>query len=299
MLAKDVEEGCRMTDRIYFAALFALCICGCTGGGVSGPQVEAAGASETIKTNILEAGATALQNDAPPDGLDIYLVGFHPMKANPLHQMEAHHFCKQVNEDFAQCTIFDGNTADANLNGIEYIISERLFERLPGAEKQYWHPHNGEILSGQLVSPGLPDMAGHELMRSKMNSYGKTWHVWHTGYYGMRGDELPLGEPMLAWSFNRESEAVPGLVEERDRRMNINSAELRQRRQDLLPVAHRQSGVDALKGKFGRPTRPIPGVVDENAARPIPTNMTAIESSRPSQPASVTSPKPSSRAPSR
>ena len=66
--------------------------------------------------------------------------------------MEAHHFCRQVNEDFAQCALFDGNSEDANLNGIEYIISARVFDQLPVEERPYWHPHNGEILSGQLVA---------------------------------------------------------------------------------------------------------------------------------------------------
>jgi len=50
---------------------------------------------------------------------------FHPMKQEPAHQMEAHHFCKQVNEDFAQCVLFDGNTSAANMTGVEYIISEK------------------------------------------------------------------------------------------------------------------------------------------------------------------------------
>jgi hypothetical protein len=181
------------------------------------------------------------------------------MKEDPQHQMEAHHFCRQVNEDFAQCALFDGNSREANLNGIEYIISEKLFESLAEDEKQYWHPHNGEILSGQLVAPGLPDVAEKELMRGKMNSYGKTWHVWMTGH----GHKLPTGKPMLAWSFNRDGEARPGLVEERDSKMNINSKDIRNKRQDLTALARPQMGVDALKGRFGRPTQDIPGVRDK------------------------------------
>ncbi len=30
--------------------------------------------------------------------------------------MEAHLYCNQVNEDFAQCVLFDGNTKQANFN---------------------------------------------------------------------------------------------------------------------------------------------------------------------------------------
>ena len=105
---------------------------------------------------MLEAGAKLLQSKVSFKAFDIYLVGFHPMKDSPHDQMEAHHYCHQINEDFAQCALFDGNTKDAKLNGIEYIISEKLFNTLPEQEKKYWHPHNGEILSGQLVAPDIP-----------------------------------------------------------------------------------------------------------------------------------------------
>src|SRR5690606_23660982 len=106
------------------------------------------GREKSTRTGVLEVGAKVLQGSAPLRGFDVYLVGFHPMKDHPEHQMTAHHFCNQVNEDFAQCVLFDGNDAEANLTGIEYIISEKLFASLPEGERQYWHPHNGEILSG-------------------------------------------------------------------------------------------------------------------------------------------------------
>jgi Protein of unknown function (DUF1264) len=243
-----------------------LALTGCTGSGATDPAVDVPGRPESTRTTALETGARVMQRDAPTDALEVYLVGFHPMKDDPEHQFEAHHFCRQVNEDFAQCALYDGNTAEANLNGIEYIISERLFERLPEVERQYWHPHNGEILSGQLVGPGLPEIAEKELMRSKINSYGKTWHTWNTGHGNEAGDMLPLGEPALAWSFNRFGEAAPGLVESRDERMGIDPEERRRQRQDLIELARPQEGIDALKSAFRRPTAPIPGVVDKSAA---------------------------------
>ena len=219
------------------------------------------GTEKTPKTRLLEAGAKLLQNNSPVANFDIYLVGFHPMKERPEHQMEAHHYCHQKNEDFAQCVLFDGNTKAANMHGLEYIISEKLFESLAPGEKKFWHPHNGEILSGQLIAPGIPKIAEKALMKSKMNSYGKTWHVWNTGHRGQPNDELPLGEPMLAWSFNRDGEIAPGLVEDRDRKMNLNSAKTRGERADLKNMAKPQMGVDDLKGKFTRPTKDISGVV--------------------------------------
>jgi hypothetical protein len=228
------------------------------------------GEEKSTKTGVLETGAAILQSNAPLGGMDIYLNGFHAARDDATHQMEAHHFCRQVNEDFAQCTLFDGNTKDANLIGIEYIISEKVFDTLPEDERRFWHPHNGEILSGQLVAPGLPAVAEKELMRSKMNSYGKTWHVWNTpSPVSGHGDVLPLGNAMLMWSFSREGELDEKFLKDRDARFKINTAEIGKSRQDLTTLAKPQENVDAMKDMFQGPDlKPIPGVVDKKAAAP-------------------------------
>ena len=186
------------------------------------------------------------------------------MLDNPVQQMEVHHYCHQKSPDFAQCVLFDSNLKDANMTGVEYIISEAMFTTLNSEDRKDWHPHNGEILSGQLVAPGVPEVAERALMKAKMNSYGKTWHFWNTA----QGEKLPTGIPSLAWSFNHDGEIRPELVQDRDSRMHINTAQIRQKRQDLVQDAHPQSGVDRLdSGAFGRPTTPIPGVVDSNPAK--------------------------------
>ncbi len=249
-------------------AIVAAIICTSLVGAACPAQTpQPPGDQKSPKTLTLEAGAGILQSNAPLKPFDIHMVGFHPMKDDPGHQMEAHHYCHQMNEDFAQCTLFDGDGAKARLNGIEYIISEKLFETLPAAERAFWHPHNGEILSGQLVAPGIPAAADKALMRTKMNSYGKTWHVWNTGHEGGAADQLPLGPPMLAWSFSRDGEAIESMVEKRDRRLGINRAQLRRQRADLQRLAKPQAGVDDLKEKFGRPTKEIPGVVAQPLAQ--------------------------------
>jgi Protein of unknown function (DUF1264) len=247
-------------ERSFLSSLLAVSL----GLGCSSPRKdspEPAGREPSSKSQVLEAGARALQDTTPVRQFDIYLVGFHPMKDDPTMQMEAHHYCHQVNQDFAQCVLFDGNTASANMNGVEYIISERLFESLPAEERRSWHPHNYEILSGQLVAPGLPAVAEKSLMKDKMNSYGKTWHVWMTSPHGEKpADTLPIGPPHLAWSFNRDGEAHPGLVENAFQQLKIDSSEKRKDRADLSAVAHPQEGVDALKGAFPGAGAAPPGV---------------------------------------
>lgn len=227
-----------------------------------GPKVNPVGEAKSAQTSIMEQGAKILQTQDPVKQLGVYLVGFHAYKDDPSHQMTAHHFCRLINQDLTQCALFDGNSTEANLTGVEYIISEKVFNELPPDEQQYWHPHNFEILSGTLTAPGLPAATEHDLFKMLMNSYGKTWHTWQTGMHQRAQQKLPFGDPRLAWSFNHEGEAHPGLVESRDRGMNISSSELQNKRKDLVPLAHPQVGVDAISSKFTGPLRSIPGVAD-------------------------------------
>jgi hypothetical protein len=226
------------------------------------PPVKPRGAGRSAWRATLEAGAALLQDTTPLKDFDIYVAGLHCAKHEPGMQMEAHHFCRQVNQDFFQCVLFDGNTVDANLIGIEYIVSERLFDSLPEDEKPYWHPHNYEVLSGQLCAPGLPDVAERAFLKELMNSYGKTWHTWHTGRHdGEPGDALPLGDPKLMWSFNRDGEADERLKRDFQQTMGIDEADKRAQRQAFVALAHPQRGVDAMASEFSGTTR-VPGVVD-------------------------------------
>jgi hypothetical protein len=229
--------------------------------------VQPAGEGRSLWRGALEAGAALLQDMTPLKDFDIYVVGLHCAKHEPDLQMEAHHFCRQVNQDLLQCVLFDGNTKDANLIGVEYIISERLFATLPEDEQSYWHPHNYEILSGQLCAPGLPEVAERAFLKELMNSYGKTWHTWHTGRHdGEPGDRLPLGDPKLMWSFNRDGEADDHLKQDLQSAMDVDESAKRGQRQRFVELAHPQHGVDTMADEFDA-TTPIPGVTDSNATR--------------------------------
>jgi hypothetical protein len=226
------------------------------------PPRQPAGEGRSAWRATLEAGAAVLQDMTPLKDFDIYVAGLHCGHHEPEMQMEAHHFCRQVNQDLLQCVIFDGNTKDANLIGIEYIISERLFDGLPEDEQSSWHPHNYEILSGQLVAPGLPDLAERAFLKELMNSYGKTWHTWHTGRHdGEPGDPLPFGDAMLMWSFNRDGESDEALKQDFAAALAVDEEAKREQRAGLVERARPQRGVDAMHGAFGAST-PIPGVVE-------------------------------------
>jgi hypothetical protein len=211
---------------------------GC-GGDNTPSNVEAPGQASSLETRALEAGAQVLQSAPPLTQLNAYLDGFHFYSGRIEGQMEAHHYCALLNEDVTQCVIYDGNVADAKLMGIEYIVSERLFTTLPEAEKPMWHSHAFEVTSGQLIAPGIPAQAEHELMEKLVGTYGKTWHTWHTDLHR----ELPIGVPQLMMGFTVEGQLNPTLISERNRRFGIDAEAVRQSRADI-PMPTVAAGAD-------------------------------------------------------
>lgn len=237
--------------------VLVLLVCAACDRNTSPPPLRPDGPPKQTDTKVLAMGAEALQSFDPTKAFDVYLDGFHVMKDRPDLMMEAHHYCHAQNEELMQCVIFDGNTAEANLIGVEYIIADTLFEKLPADEKPLWHPHNYEILSGTLVAPGLPDVAERAFLAKKINSYGKTWHIWDTGHVGHPGaSSLPTGQPLLAWSFNADGEMPDTMRADRDARLHVDTAHKREDRRELARRARPQAGVDALAEQFPNRRKP-------------------------------------------
>lgn len=194
----------------------------------SGPTGSARGEAKRWRTAALEAGAMLMQDKSPLRAMNTYLNGFHFYADNMGHQVEAHHFCTNLNEEFTQCVIFDGNTSDARLIGIEYIVSERLFAEFPDEDKRLWHSHSFEVRSGTLIAPNLPLAAEHELMKRVIRTYGKVFHTWDTTNF-----ELPMGIPKLMMAFTAEGQLHEDLLERRDRNFKVSTARHKENRADI------------------------------------------------------------------
>lgn len=47
---------------------------------------------------------------------------------DPKRQTIAYHYCHVIDEDRRQCLLYDSNSENAKLVGVEYVISEKLFK---------------------------------------------------------------------------------------------------------------------------------------------------------------------------
>jgi hypothetical protein len=199
------------------------------GGENTSSYVKSPGQEKSAKTKVLETGGDVLQDKTPLKKLNMYLDGFHFYNGNIKGQMEAHHYCTKINEDLTQCVMYDGNGENAKIMGVEYIVSERLFRTLPMAERELWHSHAYEVKSGELIAPGIPDVAEHELMEQIVSTYGKVIHTWHTD----RDLELPMGIPQIMMGFTKDGQLDPKLLADRDARFKVKASEKRQQRADI------------------------------------------------------------------
>ncbi len=210
------------------------------GGKNTSSNVDSPGREKSDTSIIIEKGADLLQDKRPLKSLNMYLDGFHFYNGDLTGQMEAHHYCSQINEDCIQCVIFDGNKADAKIMGVEYIVSEQIFKSLPAEERKLWHSHRHEVKSGSLIAPGIPEVAEHELMEKLVSTYGKTFHTWHTD----KDLVLPMGHPMVMMGFTREGQLADSLIASRDQRFGISTADKKKNRADI-PEPAPQPGADA------------------------------------------------------
>lgn len=199
------------------------------GGKNTSSNVEPPGGDKSGKDKVLEISADVIQDKSPLKLFDVYLDGFHFYNGNLNAQMEAHHYVQQLNEDFYQAIIFDGNDKNAKIMGIEYIVTEKIFKTLSEEEKKLWHSHHYEVKSGTLIAPGIPKMAEHELMEKLVSTYGKTIHTWHTD----QTRNLPTGSPMIMMGFTKEGQIHSQLVTKRDKRFNISTAEKKKDRENI------------------------------------------------------------------
>lgn len=197
----------------------------------------------STRSHILDTGADALQSKQPIDAMSEYLNGFHFYADDMGRQVEANHYCTHLTEDFHQCVIYSSNQKDAKLIGIEYIVSERVFKSLPDDEKRLWHSHHYEVKSGELVAPGVPDLAEHAFMTDLVTTYGKTWHTWQID----RDLNFPMGIPRLMMGFTQDGQANQRMVDDRDHRFRISSASEKKNREDI-PMPTVATGANGWQG---------------------------------------------------
>ncbi|CAF2069751.1 unnamed protein product [Brassica oleracea var. botrytis] len=197
----------------------------------TGEGKEPMGDPTKTTTAMLDKGTAMFQSMKPIKQMSLHVCSFACYSHDPGRQIEVHMYGHRVNQDFLQCAVYDSNSAKAHLIGIEYIVSEKLFESLSPDEQKLWHSHDYEIQMALLVTPRVPELVAKPELKNLAKSYGKFWCTWQID----RGDRLPLGTPSLMVSPQDVSlgRIKPELVKKRDEEHGISTESLKPSREGI------------------------------------------------------------------
>ncbi|KAG0343809.1 hypothetical protein BG004_004982 [Podila humilis] len=203
------------------------------------PVGEKVGQTSTGKMAMSEVSA-GLMSFKPLGGICESFCGLHLYPNEPQRQLIAYHYCHCIDEDRYQCLMYDSDSRDAKLMGVEYIISEKLFKSLPVNEKKYWHSHKYEVESGLLVAvakPMVPEAVAskteHTPLKTLVNTYGKIWQTWPVDNAG-RCTDTPMGPAQLLFAFTKDGQVNQDLLARRDKEMGISTEQKRRERTDIV-----------------------------------------------------------------
>lgn len=125
-------------------------------------------------------------------------AGVHLLKELPEQSRVAYHFCKEVNGDLNQCVLYDGTGPDAKLIGIEYLVSDAVYQKMSAEEKTFWHDHKYEVDAGYLKSLTQTGDEEKQTLAKVRTLWGKVYHTWASG------SDYPRGPARLFWSVTGE-----------------------------------------------------------------------------------------------
>jgi hypothetical protein len=129
-------------------------------------------------------------------------AGVHLLKDMPEWSQVAYHYCKAVNGQLNQCVLYDGTGPDAKLIGIEYLVTDAVYQKMSAEEKAYWHDHKHEVDAGYLKSLTQTDDDEKQTLAQVRTLWGKVYHTWASG------TDYPRGPARLYWSVTGEQPFV-------------------------------------------------------------------------------------------
>ena len=103
------------------------------------------------------------------------------------------HYCKPNDKIMMVCQLYDSNSPNATLIGIEYMINADTYNSLPDREKPNWHFHKEELAPDR-ADPKFPQLSQQqqqETLKKLENSYGKVILTWNPN------DNTPAFPPQI------------------------------------------------------------------------------------------------------
>jgi Protein of unknown function (DUF1264) len=143
-----------------------------------------------VTTSAQQQNATS--GGKPVDGYNLpqgHITAIRHVFDDP--SLRVHHYCKMSDKIFLVCQLYDSESQNATLIGMEYIITHEQYNSLPDREKPNWHYHKIEFAPNR-ADPKFPELNAHQTeseMMKAMDTYGKVIITWNPN------DNLPAFPP--------------------------------------------------------------------------------------------------------
>jgi hypothetical protein len=103
------------------------------------------------------------------------------------------HFCKPNDKIMMVCQLYENNSPNATLIGVEYMITSDAYAALPAREKPNWHYHKEEF-APDTADPKFPQLSEQQQnasLKKLEETYGKVILTWNPS------DKSPVYPPQI------------------------------------------------------------------------------------------------------
>ncbi|HKU66521.1 MAG TPA: DUF1264 domain-containing protein [Candidatus Baltobacteraceae bacterium] len=105
----------------------------------------------------------------------------------------AHHWCKAVSNGLTECQLYSSDAPNAQIVGLETIVSPAVYKTFPASEQALWHYHKDEIPRVHATLPGLSPEQAKKVVDSISDTYGKVYILFDP----MATGDQPTGQPSV------------------------------------------------------------------------------------------------------
>ncbi|MBI4440543.1 DUF1264 domain-containing protein [Candidatus Woesearchaeota archaeon] len=137
---------------------------------------------------VLVSGCT-IRGETPQKGFDLHVDAKHYVKDA---RVPVHHWCKNINEKLIECLLFDTDAKNANVVGIETIITNDVWNALAPAIQKEWHDHSIEIIEAEATLPDTPADEAAKIVDFLKGTHGRVIYIWN-----FPKEDYPVTRPFL------------------------------------------------------------------------------------------------------
>jgi len=165
-------------------------LCNGLAGGALLVTLVLLGLTTTHARQPAVADTPAMPGGAATSGYTLHIdAGRH----FPAHPSEiAHHWCKTISPTLIECQLYDTDSPNARLVGVETIVPTAVWQTFSPQEQALWHSHKTQLKKIQPTLPDTPENQRASVIAALEPTYGKVYILWDP-----ISTKNPTGQPSI------------------------------------------------------------------------------------------------------